>query len=297
MFKAQETFQEAIARDPDFAPAHVGLAYTYVILTNPTGLLDGREALPKARKSAEHALSLDPNLSEAYAVLGAVATFLDWNSQKARAYFEKAVELNPEDVNTRLWYELALSLLDQNYDLALDHMNYALELDPLNLLILLRTGYLYVYKYEYDTAIEYFKKIISIEPEILAGHHGLLDVYSMMGEFELALAAGEKARRLGGEGPAFLAVLAHSFARGGKKKEAEDILAALSKRYETEPISPFWIGIIYMGLEQFDEMYEWYDRALVKRDSNLLYTMAPPFDPIRDDSRFKTLRKKMGLKP
>jgi len=297
MFKAQSTFREAISLDSTFAPAHIGLAYTYVILTNPTGLLDGREALPKARKAAEHALSLDPNLSEAYAVLGAVATFLDWDSQKARAYFEKAVEMNPDDINTRLWYELALSLLDQDYDLALEHMNDALEIDPLNLLILLRTGYLYVYKYEYDTAIEYFKKIISIEPEILAGHHGLLDVYSMMGEFELAFAAGEKARKLGAEGPAFLAVLAHSFAWGGKKKDAEDILAALLKRYETEPISPFWIGIIYMGLEQFDEMYEWYYRALEKRDSNLLYSFAPPFDPIREDSRFKTLRKKMKLKP
>jgi tetratricopeptide (TPR) repeat protein len=176
-------------------------------------------------------------------------------------------------------------------------MNYALEIDPLNLLILLRTGYLYVYKYEYDTAIEYFKKIISIEPEILAGHHGLHDVYSLMGEYELAFASGEKARKLGGEGPAFLAVLGLNYARGGKKKEAEDILAALLKRYETETISPFWIGIIYMGLEKFDEMYEWYYRALEKRDSNLLYSFAPPFDPIRKDSKFVTLRNKMGLKP
>jgi hypothetical protein len=68
------------------------------------------------------------------------------------------------------------------------------------------------------------------------------------------------------------------------------------RRYKTEPISPFWIGIIYMGLEKFDEMYTWYDKAFERRDSNLLYTFAPPFDPIREDSRFKVLRKKMGFK-
>jgi len=297
MFKAQETFQEAIARDPDFAPAHVGLAYTYLILTNPTGMLDGREALPIAREVAEQALALDPQLSEAYVMLGAVATFLDWDSQKARGYFKKALELNPDDINTRLWYELELSLLEQQFDEALKLMNDALKIDPLNLLILIRTGYLYLYKYEYDTAIEYFKKIVSIEPDILMGHHGLLDVYSLKGEWKLAFAEGEKVRSLGGEGPAYLAVLSLNYARGGKRKEAEAVLSSLLKRYETEAISPFWIGVVFMGLEQFEEMYEWYDMALEKRDSNLLYTMAPPFDPIRKDPKFVSLREKMGLKP
>ncbi|MBN1273025.1 MAG: protein kinase [Candidatus Aminicenantes bacterium] len=296
MLKAQETFREAIVRDPAFAPTHTGLADTYIILTNPIGVLDGREALPKARDAAEQALRLDPHLSEAYAALGSVATFLDWDSQKARTYFDKAVELNPDDVNTRLWYELALSLLDQDYDAALNHMNEALEIDPLNLIILLRTGYLYVYKYDYETAIEYFKKIISIEPEIVSGHHGLVDVYGLQGKYELVFAEGEKVRKLGNEGPAFLAVLALYYGRSGNHKEAEAIHSILLKRYETEPISPFWIGVIFMGLDQLDRMYEWFDRALEKRDSNLLYTFAPPFDSIREDSRFKTLRKKMGLK-
>ncbi|MBN2354856.1 protein kinase [candidate division KSB1 bacterium] len=293
---AQQTFLKAIALDPTFAPTHAGLADTYVILTNPIGLLDGREALPKARAAAEEALRLDPNLSEAYAALGSVATYLDWDSKKAQAFFEKAIELNPDNVISRLWYELALSLLDQNFDKALDHMNYALKIDPLNLLILLRTGYLNMYKYEYDTAIQYFKRIISIEPEIVSGHHGLLDVYGLKGEYELAYAEGELVRKLANDAPPMLAVLGLYYARGGKRKEAEDILSSLLKRYESEPISPFWIGVIYMGLEQYKEMYAWYNTAFEKRDSNLLYTFAPPFDPIRGDTKFKALREKMGFK-
>jgi serine/threonine protein kinase/cytochrome c-type biogenesis protein CcmH/NrfG len=296
LLKAQTFFSEAIDLDPQFAPAYAGLAFTFVILTNPTGLLDGREALPKARTAAEKALKLDPNLAEAYAVLGAVATFLDWDSDKARQSFEKAIELNPDNVDIRQWYELALSLLEQSFDEALAHMNYALEIDPLNLLILVRTGYLYAYKYDYDRSIEYFKKIISIEPEILLGHSGLADVYSFQGKYDLAFAEGEKARQLSGGGPSYLAILGLNYARGGKTKEAEDILTDLLRRYKTEPISPFWIGIIYMGLEKFDEMYTWYNRAFEERDSNLLYTFAPLFDPIREDSRFKVLRKKMGFK-
>ena len=295
--KAQKAYLDAISIDPSFALAYAGLADTYVFLTNPIGLLDGREALPKARDAAEEALRLEPKLSEAYAALGSVATYLDWDIEKAQTYFEKAIALNPDNVNARLWYELALSLLDQNFDTALRHMNYALKIDPLNLLILLRTGYLYVYKYDYDTAIHYFKKIISLEPDIVSGHHGLLDVYGLQGEYELAFAEGEIARRLGNVGPPGLAVLALYYGRGGNHKDAESILSTLLKRHESESISPFWIGVIYMGLNQFARMYEWFERALEERDCNLLYTFAPPFDPIRNDSEFVALRKKMGFNP
>ena len=296
ILQAKQTFLEAIALDPTFAPAHAGLADTYVFLTNPIGLLDARESLPKAKSAAAEALRLDPNLSEAHTSLGSVAALLDWDSEKAHACFKKAIELNPDNVNARLWYELALSLLDQNFDAGLDHMNYALEIDPLNLLLLLRTGYLYMYKYEYDTAIEYFKKIISIEPEIVSGHHGLLDVYGLQGKYDLVITEGEIVRKLGNEAPPCLAILAAYYGRSGKRKEAEAILTTFLKRYESEPISPFWIGVIYMGLDDFDQMFQWYDKAFEKRDSNLLYTFAPPFDPIRKDPRFVALRKRMGLK-
>jgi serine/threonine protein kinase len=296
MLRAQAAFSEAIACNPSFALAHAGLADTYVILTNPIGLLDARESLPKAQSAAEEALRLDPNLSEAYAALGAVATFLDWEIDKAQALFEKAIELNPNNVNTLLWYELALSLLAQDYDRALRHLSYALEIDPLNLLILLRTGYLYVYKYQYETAIKYFKKIISIEPEVVSGHHGLVDVYGLQGRYDLVFSEGEIVRKLSNEGPPFLAVLALYYGRSGKRKEAKVILSTLLKRYQSEPVSPFWIGVIYMGLEEFNEMYAWFDRAFEKHDSNLLYTFAPPFDPIRKDPKFIALRNKMDFK-
>jgi serine/threonine protein kinase/Tfp pilus assembly protein PilF len=294
--KALECFQEAISLAPDFAPAHSALAGAYIFLTNPFGTLDNQIAMPKAKSAAERALEIDAELSEAYVSMGSIATFHEWDSARAHQFFKKAIALNANDVNARLWYELALSLLDQDFDEALAQLKVALDLDPLNLLILVRTGYVYVYKYDFDTALTYYNKIIQIEPALAAGYHGLQDIYGLQGKYDLAIEAGEKAVKLGNEEPPFVAVLGLYYGRSGNAKRTNEILNSLLDRSRKQPISPFWIAVVYLGLEQLDKVFEWFDKALEKHDSNLLYLFAPPFDPIRDDLRFKALRNKMGFK-
>ena len=294
--KALECFQEAVSIAPEFAPAHAALAGTYIFLTNPFGTLDNQIAMPKAKSAAERALEIDANLSEAYVSMGSIATFHEWDSVKAHQLFNKAIALNANDVNARLWYELALSLLDQDFDVALAQLKVALELDPLNLLVLVRTGYVYVYKYDFVAALTYYNKIIQIEPALAAGYHGLQDIYGLQGKYDLAIKSGEKAVKLSNEEPPFIAVLGLYCGRSGNTRRANEILNSLLDRSLKEPISPFWIAVVYLGLGKIDKMFEWFDKALEKHDSNLLYLFAPPFDPIRDDSRFKALRNKMGFK-
>jgi tetratricopeptide (TPR) repeat protein len=175
-------------------------------------------------------------------------------------------------------------------------MKIALELDPLNLLILVRTGYVYLYKYDFDTALTYYNKIIQIEPALAGGYHGLQDIYGIQGKYDLAIEAGEKAAKLGNKEPAFIADLALYCGRSGSTARANEILDSLLDRSRSEPISPFWIAVAYLGLGQLDKVFEWFDNAFEKHDSNLLYLFAPPFDPIRDDPRFIAFRKKMGFK-
>ena len=294
--KALECFKGAISLTPDFAPAHAALAGTYIFLTNPFGTLDNQIAMPKAKSAAERALEIDANLSEAYVSMGSIATFHEWDSAKAHHFFNKAIALNANDVNARLWYELALSLLDQDFDEALAQLKVALELDPLNLLILVRTGYVYVYKYDFATALTYYNKIIQIEPALAAGYHGLQDIYGLQGKYDPAIESGEKAVKLGNEEPPFIAALGLYCGRSGNTTRANEILNSLLDRSRKESISPFWIAVVYLGLGQLDKVFEWFDKALEKHDSNLLYLFAPPFDPIRDDPRFIALRNKMGFK-
>jgi len=289
-------FSKAIAIDKEFALPYAGLAEAYVFLSSPLGALKSNVAMPKAKEAAEKALRLNPNLSEAYVSLGAIATFYDWDSEKAHRYFKQAIELNPHNTNARLWYEIMLSLLDQNFDEALAHLTTALKQDPLNLLVRLRRGYIYCYKYDFKTAIRYFQQIVHAEPGNAAGYHGLMDIYGMKGEYDLAIREGEKAVEIGNYAVPFVSILGLYSARGGKIKRAQELLAVLLKRMETEYVSPFWIAVIYLGLNEYDKMFEWFDKAFEQRDGNLLYLFAPPIDPVRKDQRFIKLRQKMGFK-
>jgi len=293
--QAIDSFSKAIAIDQEFAPAYAGLADAYVFISTPLGILESSVAMPKAKEAADTALKLNPNLSEAYVSLGAIATFYDWDSKKAHRYFKRGIELNPHNTNARLWYELTLSLLDQNFDEALAHLTIALNLDPLNLLIRLRRGYIFCYKYDFETAIRYFQQIIHAEPGNAAGYHGLMDIYGMMGEYDSAMREGEKAVKLGNYAVPFVSILGLYSARGGKTKRALELLSILIKRMETEYVSPFWIAVVYMGLNEYDTMFEWFEKAYNQREGNLLYLFVPPFDPIREDQRFIKLRQKMSL--
>jgi serine/threonine protein kinase/Tfp pilus assembly protein PilF len=293
--KALECFQEAVSLAPEFAPAHAALSETYLFLTNPFGTLDNQIAMPKAKSAAERALEIDANLSEAYEAMGAIATFHEWDSARAHHFFDKAITLNANNANARMYYELALSTLDQDFDEALVQLNAALKLDPLNILILVRTGYVYVYKYDFDAALTCYNKIIQIEPELAAGYHGLQDIYGLQGKYDLAIDAGEKAVKLGNEAPPFIGSLGLYSGRSGNTKRANEILDSLLDRSRKQPLSPFWLAVVYLGLGQMDKVFECFDKALEKHDSNLLYIFAPPFDPIREDPRFKVLRKKMGF--
>jgi serine/threonine-protein kinase len=295
LYKAIEHYKEAISIDPDFALAYAGLAEAYVFLENPFGLLTGKVAMPKAKQAAEKALELDENLTEAYVSLGAIATYYNWDKEKAHNCFERAISLNPNHVNARIWYELALSLLDQDFDQAIKQLEIALNVDPLNLLVMGRLGYDYYYKYDFDTAIKYFTRIIQLEPNHTLGYHGLMDAHGMKGDYKTALSYGEIVVEMGNYAPPYVGVMGLYCGRSGDNKRARALLDRLLDRAEKGVGSPFEIAVIYMGLGELDKMFEWLETAFKQRDSNLLYLFAPPFDQIREDARFIAFRKKMGF--
>ncbi len=293
--KAIECFNTAIEMDPGFALAHAALAETYVTISNPFGSIPTKEAMPKAKQAAEKALSIDPNLAEAYVSLGAVATFFEWDRKKAEEHFQRAISLNPNLPNARFWYELALSCLDQDFDEGKKQLKIAFKSDPLNMAVLLRFGYTHYYKYEFDTAIEYFEKMIELEPNSPIGHHGLSDAYGQKAEYDRALAEGEKAVEMGQYATTFVGVLGTYCGRAGKEERARELLDILLDRSKKTYVPPFWIAVIYLGMNDFDRTFEWLEKSFEQRDSNLLYLFAPPFDPIREDPRFIAFRKKMGF--
>ena len=129
---AEQFFREAIALDPKFALAYVGLADTLTLQIQYSGA-PKESALSNAEKALAEALELDPNLAEAWASSGLIA---NQRSQydRAESMFRRALELNPNYAPARHWYSVVLDTVGR-LDEALAQIQRAAELDPLSTVI------------------------------------------------------------------------------------------------------------------------------------------------------------------
>ena len=128
--KSVDYFEQALAEDPEYALAHVGLADAYQIMVN-YGWLPREDGYPKAKKQALKALEIEPNLAEAYATIGVIAWFLEWDWEEAEIQLKRAIELNPNYSASSQWYSELLHIVGQPKE-AREQINRALELDPLS---------------------------------------------------------------------------------------------------------------------------------------------------------------------
>jgi hypothetical protein len=90
--------------------------------------------------------------------------------------------------------------------------------------------------------------------------------------------------------------LAHAYAALGKTVEARQLLTKLAEKSTQEYVSPYIIAIVYMGLNEIDEAFEWLFKAYDERNGWLPYLKVNPvFDTLRPDPRFDNLLRHIGL--
>jgi eukaryotic-like serine/threonine-protein kinase len=133
--KSIEYFQQAITLDPTFALGYAGMADAYTLLgATFDASLPPREAMPKARTSAQKALEIDPSLSEAHTSLAWIKYRFDWDWRGAEDDFRQAILLNPNNAQAHHWYADYLTAMGR-FDEALAEIGRARELDPFSLFI------------------------------------------------------------------------------------------------------------------------------------------------------------------
>jgi TolB-like protein/Tfp pilus assembly protein PilF len=294
--QAIEYYKKAIEEDPRFTLAYTSLAEAYTLLSTGFDILPTKDAMPMAREAALKALEFDPNLAEAYVSLGLVSLFYDFNRKSTIENFKKALELNPNSMSAHLWIEFYWSFMEGKFDKSMATLQRAQELDPLNLLIKIRIGYVYIYKRDFDSAVNFFEKLLDSETHFPMGHHCLMEAYAQKKMYKKALAEGEKMLAKGAQTVANIGILGLYYALAGEKDKANNILSDLIERSKNGYVSSFWVGTIYHGLGETDSAFEWFEKAYNDRDGNLIYITTPPtFDSLRSDPRFKQLLIKMGL--
>src|SRR5262249_47783 len=147
--KAIDLYQQALGKDPSYAPAYSGIADCYSFLGSMLGVLRPAEAFPRAKAAAEKAVALDASLSEAHASLGLCALFSDWDWPAAEREFRRSLELNPENAIAHRTYGVFLVAMGKTHD-ALRETQLAAELDPLSALTAHFPGLVLVFSRRYD---------------------------------------------------------------------------------------------------------------------------------------------------
>jgi tetratricopeptide (TPR) repeat protein len=293
-FKAIQSFQNAIAKDPGYALAYAGLADTYALLSN-WGFLSPREGYPKAKAAAMKALELDDNLAEAHTSLGSVESGYEWNWDSAERNFKRAIELNPNYSAALHWYAFYLSERGR-YEEGITYIRKAQAVDPLSLIINANVGYILYVSRRYDEALAAVKKTLDLDPSFYLAYEYLGYIHEQQKLYDKSVAALQKAKSLSPDNMTIQAELARAYAVAGQKEKARAILNELLETSKSSYVSSFDIANIYIGLGEKDPAMEWLEKAYQGRSDQLAYLkMDPRLDPLRSDSRFIKLLTRVGL--
>jgi len=293
--KAIECYEQALQKDPHYALAYNGLAMVYWA-SSYFGNVPSNEAYPRAKEYAKKALEIDDTLAEAYASLGYISTFYDWNWTVAEKEFKRALELNPNSSITHENYSEFLVVTGQ-YDEAIIEVKRARDIDPLSVYINSIVSLELFYAGMYDEAIEDLQNTITMNPNYFLSHYFLGQAYQGKSMFGEAIAEFEKAVDLSGGVPFIITDLAITFYEFGKKDKAEKLFDSLKKMSEDEYVPPTFFYLIHKVRGDMDHAFEWLERACNEHDHSLLWYREHPIDIYRipDEPRFKALLKKAGL--
>ncbi|PYJ20852.1 MAG: hypothetical protein DME99_09080 [Verrucomicrobia bacterium] len=298
--KAIGYFNQATDKDPNYALAYAGLADAYVLLS-AYAEASPKDSLPQAKAAATKALELDSTLGEAHTTLGNALVAYDLNFAEANREFRRAIELNPNYATAHQWYgETGLVPLGQ-FEQAIAEVKRALELDPLSLVINADVGTVLTSARRYDEAIEQLRKTVEMDPGFYYAHWTLGDALELKGLNEEAIAEYKEAIALNDD-PLPRALLGHLYAKIGRKNEALAILQQLRELRESSKqryVSPYNLALIHIGLGQKDEAIQLLEETYEERDGYdiAFIKVEPLLDPLRGDSRFEALARKVFAGP
>ena len=294
--KAREYFEQAIEKDPSYAPAHSGLADAYALMgSSGYDVMPPREAMPRAKAAACQALEIDDTLAEAHAALGYVKLAYDWDLLGAEQELARAIELKPNYAIAHQW-QGELLMARSSPDEATIAFRRALELDPLSVPCNLGLGWSYYFSRTYDLAIEQFRRTLEIAPGVPMALYGLGLSYHHKNQHREGLSEFQKAYVSSGGEVAAVMFMGVTHALAGRKKAAEKELAKLAVLAKQNYVPAVYSAFIYVALNDLDRAFESLQKACEERSSYLIFLNVQPFfEKVRADPRYRDLSSRLKL--
>ena len=292
--KAARYFQEAIAKDHNFAAAYAGLADSLSGL-GIFGFVSPSDGFGKAKHLASRALELAPGLAEAHASAAWVALWYDFDFSSAEKQFERATELNSRYATAHGWFGYYLGLMGR-YEEAYTECQRAIRLEPQSSAIQYHLGCVYWFAHRYDLAIAQLQKALDFDCNFTWSHGFLGFAYEGKSAYGNAIAAMQKAVDLSPGSTLTLLALAEAYALAGRREEARRTLDQVEKLSKQQYVTPYFRARVYAALGEQETALKWLEAGYQERASLMAFLKVDPqFDQWRAETRFEDLIRRMNF--
>jgi TolB-like protein/Tfp pilus assembly protein PilF len=287
--KAIAFYEQAIARDPNYALAYAGLSSAHILAPFYADA-DRRESYAKAKEAALKALRLDPNLAEGHLALGKVLFFGEIDLAGAMREYKRAIELKPNDADAHHWYSNDTLCALEQFEEAIVEGRRSVELDPLSVVINADLGVTFFYAHRYDESAKQLRKTLEMDPTSFYTRYNLGILLQATGDLPGAIAEYEKAKQLG-DNTYVSTLYAQAKALAGDKDAAQRMLRELDQISQQREVVGYLRALLYLSLNNKEEALRWLEKGYEERDGSNISSIKvdPLLNSLHGDARFEAL--------
>jgi TolB-like protein/DNA-binding winged helix-turn-helix (wHTH) protein/Tfp pilus assembly protein PilF len=292
---ARNYFEEAVRKDPGFAPAYSGLAEDYIYLAI-FRQMPAEAAHQQAEEALRHALALDDSIGEAHDAAGVLSWRYNWDWDSTARELDQAIALAPSYSCAHEDRAEYLAFRGRRAE-AEAEMVKSLELDT-SIGSFLTESAVYFQLRDFDRLVEASRRGMALNPNEWFEHFYLGAGYEGTGKGLESIAEYQKAVELSGGDQDAIAALAHAYAGVGRRAEAQKMLRDLEQKSGTVYVSPYLIATMYAGLGDKDTAFKFLEKAYQEKSLDLSWYVKADLrvDSLRADPRYESLLRRMGLK-
>lgn len=292
--------EQAIAKEPEYAPAYANLASVLAFCWYFDVLPRG-ETARRWLEASQRVLELDANLDEAHSSMARYHFYFERNWAAAELEFLRAIELNRD--NAEIWqqYAIFLAVMGRKEE-AMRRAIKARELDPLSMMNILQTGWVHLFAGRIDEVLEIGNRLLEMEPNFQFAYWQIGLGLLAKEMYEESLDAFQKAMALA-PSPNILSHIGAICGDLGKTSEAAGIADRLIESRKQQPVSAYHIARVYGRMGDLDKAFEWLEISLKENDGELVFINVEtrPSEPgtlgmaIRQDPRFQDILSRVGV--
>jgi TolB-like protein len=285
--KAETYLREALAIDPEFAPAW-GYLFSVLVNSARSGFIDYDEGHRQARAANSRHLELNPNSAEAHTDRAWLAMMYDRNLEEAAEHIKQARALAPNDASVLATSSTFAETMGR-IGLAIELGERGLLADPLNSTYTANLATVYAYSGQLDRAEELLNRAIELRPDNEGSLVWLAKIHLLQGRAGDAIAVAEristKHLRLWS-----LPMAYHDL---GQQEKSNELLRTLIDDHAD--IAASFIAENHAWRGEIDQAFTWLDRAINENQfmwGSLVFD--PAFRNLHDDPRWNNIRTRVG---